>query len=65
MQTIHFFSLTDFYTVNAPVDKEDNYEGLLHDAVFATINFGFDVNMFAADVIAIRAFIGLGIGLFK
>ena len=53
------------YTINAPADKEDYLEGLLHDAVFATINFGFDVNMFAADVIAIRAFIGLGIGLFK
>ena len=53
------------YTINAPADKEDYLEGLLHDAVFATINFGFDVNMYAADVIAIRAFIGLGIGLFK
>jgi len=53
------------YTVNAPVDKEDYHKGLLHDAVFATINFGFDVNMYAADVIAIRAFIGLGLGLFS
>ena len=53
------------YTINAPADKEDYLEGLLHDAVFPTINFGFDVNMYAADVIAIRAFIGLGIGLFK
>ena len=52
------------YTVNAPADKEDYREGLLHDAVFPTINFGFDVNMYAADVIAIRAFIGFGIGLF-
>lgn len=53
------------YTVNAPVEKEDFHKGLLHDAVFATINFGFDVNMYAADVIAIRAFVGLGLGLFK
>ena len=53
------------YTVNAPVEKEDFRKGLLHDAVFATINFGFDVNMYAADVIAIRAFVGLGLGLFK
>lgn len=53
------------YTINAPADKEDYLEGLLHDAVFATVHFGFDVNMYAADVIAIRAFIGLGIGLFK
>lgn len=53
------------YTINAPVDKEDYHKGLLHDAVFATINFGFDVNMYAADVIAIRAFVGLGLGLFK
>lgn len=53
------------YTVNAPVEKEDYRKGLLHDAVFATINFGFDVNMYAADVIAIRAFVGLGLGLFK
>lgn len=53
------------YTINAPVDKEDYRKGLLHDAVFATINFGFDVNMYAADVIAIRAFVGLGLGLFK
>lgn len=53
------------YTVNAPADKEDYREGLLHDAVYATIHFGFDVNMYAADVIAIRAFIGLGLGLFK
>lgn len=52
------------YTVNAPADKEDYREGLLHDAVFPTINFGFDVNMYAADVIAIRAFIGFGLGLF-
>lgn len=52
------------YTFNAPVDKEDYREGLLHDAVYATIHFGFDVNMYAADVIAIRAFIGLGFGLF-
>ena len=40
------------YTINAPVDKEEYHKGLLHDAVFATINFGFDVNMYAADVIA-------------
>ena len=53
------------YTFNAPVDKEDYREGLLHDAVYATIHFGFDVNMYAADVIAIRAFIGLGLGLFS
>lgn len=53
------------YTVNAPADKEDYREGLLHDAVFATIHFGFDVNMYAADVIAIRAFVGIGLGLFK
>ena len=53
------------YTVNAPADKEDYREGLLHDAVFATIHFGFDVNMYAADVIAIRAFIGIGLGLFS
>lgn len=53
------------YTINAPVDKEDYHKGLLHDAVFATINFGFDVNMYAANVIAIRAFVGLGLGLFK
>ena len=52
------------YTFNAPADKEDYREGLLHDAVFPTINFGFDVNMYAADVIAIRAFIGFGLGLF-
>jgi hypothetical protein len=49
------------YTINAPANKED----LLHDAVFATIHFGFDVNMRAADVIAIKAFIGFGIGLFS
>lgn len=53
------------YTINAPIDKEDYRKELLHDAVFATINFGFDVNMYAADVIAIRAFVGLGLGLFK
>lgn len=53
------------YTINAPADKEDYHKGLLHDAVFATIHFGFDVNMYAADVIAIRAFIGLGLGLFS
>lgn len=53
------------YTINAPADKEDYREGLLHDAVFATIHFGFDVNMYAADVIAIKAFIGIGFGLFK
>lgn len=52
------------YTINAPADKEDYREGLLHDAVFATIHFGFDVNMYAADVIAIRAFIGIGLGIF-
>ena len=52
------------YTINAPVDKEDYHKGLLHDAVFATIHFGFDVNMRAADVIAIKAFIGLSLGLF-
>lgn len=53
------------YTINAPADKEDYYEGLSHDAVFAMIHFGFDVNMRAADVIAIKAFIGFGIGLFS
>ena len=53
------------YTINAPADKEDSHEGLSHDAVFATIHFGFDVNMRAADVIAIKAFIGFGIGLFS
>lgn len=52
------------YTINAPADKEDYRKGLLHDAVFATIHFGFDVNMRAADVIAIKAFIGLSLGLF-
>ena len=48
------------YTINAPANKED----LLHDAVFATIHFGFDVNMRAADVIAIKAFIGFSLGVF-
>ena len=47
------------YTVNGPVDNED------YRNVSATIHFGFDVNMYAADVIAIRAFVGLGLGLFK
>ena len=46
------------YTVNGPVDNED------YRNVSATIHFGFDVNMYAADVIAIRAFIGIGLGLF-
>ena len=53
------------YTINAPANKEDYRKGLSHDAVFATIHFGFDVNMRAADVIAIKAFIGFGIGLFS
>ena len=47
------------YTVNGPVDNED------YRKVSATIHFGFDVNMYAADVIAIRAFVGLGLGLFS
>ena len=65
-QKLFFYSLglRYEYTVNAPADQKDYREGLLHDAVFATIHFGFDVNMYAADVIAIRAFIGFGLGLF-
>ena len=65
--TLFFYSLglRYEYTINAPADKEDSHEGLSHDAVFATIHFGFDVNMRAADVIAIKAFIGFGIGLFS
>lgn len=64
---LYYYSLGARYEFSpaAPIDHLDLKDGVAHDAVFASYHIGFDVNMHYADVVAIKAFIGVELGFFN